>query len=108
MSKHTPGPWFAVKNTRYWDIVLKNEPHQVGLASVIVTPRSDRYQDDDIEIEANARLIAAAPDLLAALENTLQFAEACHRMTEDKYMRIAIGNDIMKARAAIAKATGGA
>jgi len=53
-----------------------------------------------------AHLIAAAPELLDALENTVQFAEASHRQCDDPLMREAIGRDILKARAAISKAKG--
>lgn len=51
--------------------------------------------------EANARLIAAAPDLLAALEELLPIAARSIQGTTD-------GEPILQAaRAAIAKATGG-
>ena len=53
---------------------------------------------DEAEDEANARLIAAAPDMLAALE------ELC----ADKYLADPINADRMgKAKAAISKAKGG-
>ena len=57
MSTHTPGPWFS-------------HPTDAGKAIVApdcsiceMSPWDDEYQD---ELEANARLIAAAPDLLEA------------------------------------------
>ena len=55
------------------------------------------------EAEANARLIAAAPDLLVALQQALSLIDA--------YRRISGGDGDLAAatvRAAIAKATGGA
>ena len=55
------------------------------------------------EVEANARLIAAAPELLEALEAVLPDLEhyvATHGPGPDKRLAVA--------RAAIAKATGGA
>jgi hypothetical protein len=52
----------------------------------------------DGDIVANARLIAAAPDLLAALEDMLNLT-----LDEDD---IAVSSRIAKARAAIAKAKG--
>ena len=52
----------------------------------------------DGDIVANARLIAAAPDLLAALEDMLNLT-----LDEDD---IAVSSRIAKARAAIAKAIG--
>lgn len=48
---HTPGPWIAL------DDMIKNQSHE-NIACVL----SDDYKSD-------ARLIAAAPDLLCALEN---------------------------------------
>lgn len=50
------------------------------------------------DLAANARLIAAAPDLLAALEDMLNLT-----LDEDD---IAVSSRIIKARAAIAKAKG--
>lgn len=57
MSKHTPGPWGLVRHEDTW---------LVGPGIVI----DDTAEED----EANARLIAAAPELLAALERTLSNA----------------------------------
>ena len=51
------------------------------------------------EAEANARLIAAAPELLEALQNMLGLTEASDYM--------GVGEIEQQARAAIAKATGG-
>jgi len=67
---------------------------------------SEPHEADDIpfhEAEANARLIAAAPDLLAALQDTLRMLEAAHR---ELGMFTAHNKRIIAARAAIAKATG--
>jgi hypothetical protein len=55
MSSHTPGPW--VVDTDIW--VVEDSAHNPGQVASI----SDRP-----ERRANARLIAAAPDLLAACE----------------------------------------
>jgi hypothetical protein len=67
-TKHMPGPW----NAR-------------GTAGHETHGQSAVYGDDgkDIAIvydgEANARLIAAAPELLAALENTLKMLMETHK-----------------------------
>ncbi len=58
MSQHTPGPWN--EGTCWWDIL---GPQDEYVAQVRVES-SDRIA----EAEANAVLIAAAPELLAALE----------------------------------------
>jgi hypothetical protein len=68
MSKHTPGPWEAngyhirqrVTGTRSISEVAYTGPHHTAPHEY---PKSCRLVD-----EANARLIAAAPDLLEALE----------------------------------------
>jgi hypothetical protein len=87
--KHTPGPWVAFqrdkeKGTNYYRILLHNHPDQQGV-----------YGQDSLCGycgEANARLIAAAPELLEALkEIAMETTEAWTRW---------------RARAAIAKATG--
>lgn len=55
----TPGNWFAVKNSSYWDITLVNAQYQQSLASVIGVPRADSGPYDYLETEANAEFIAA-------------------------------------------------
>ena len=58
MSAHTPGPW----------IVLNNQKGGVG---VYVTPSQYNVLDHTapgVDVLANARLIAAAPRMLAALK----------------------------------------
>lgn len=80
---HTPGPW-TVDDTEYIDIVAP--------AGRIAMLDSDLLTD---HCEANARLIAAAPDLLAALQEMLKYAEGF----ED-------ADHVIDARAAIARATG--
>jgi len=88
MSKHTPEPWIYIGNG---DIVARSENYCGGekdIASVFLT-----VNDED---EANARLIAAAPDLLEALQAIMAGVAGCERQPHWE-----------AARAAIAKATGG-
>jgi len=88
--RHTPGPWkFDRKGRR----IVDADGEYVAPATL------SRYHDDrtDPEAIANARLIAAAPDLLAALRDLVNFT-AQHNQ----------GKYVMAARAAIAKAEGGA
>ena len=101
--KHTPGPW-----------VIETVPTSVGICHKIgpfpprrpddVTSRSaclyadypSGYNPADNELYANARLIAAAPELLEALEELIaatNHLEPCPATAD-------------KARAAIAKAKG--
>lgn len=69
MNKHTPGPWTAgLTDSR------KVPAFVVGATSACgFTPLVCHVQSADIDIgNANARLIAAAPDLLAALQGLLK------------------------------------
>ena len=90
MNKHTPGPWTVTrvsKSTILKDLYVSASPERVAR---VVLPATANSID---EYEANARLIAAAPDLLEALKGFMDGAEA-------------MGWNTDKARAAIAKATG--
>lgn len=60
-TKHTPGPWAARKPD---DIGGSRVYADCKGGSLIATPG---YMRDESESEANARLIAAAPELLEAL-----------------------------------------
>jgi len=94
MSKHTPGPW---QWTQHFDPTISIYKDGFGQIARL-------YDSSAGTGKANARLIAAAPDLLADLQ------EACDRI-EDLVSRLG-GTDPEKAtesyRATIAKATGGA
>lgn len=60
-----------------------------------------------MEAEANARLIAAAPDLLAALNGVLEhYANRYHDLTDGEHGDIEPFQAVKRARAAIAKAGG--
>jgi hypothetical protein len=64
--KHTPGPWTLQKHYNH-----ANEPHQELFSRIGIAhkPLARLYPDcafSGPEDEANAHLIAAAPDLLAA------------------------------------------
>lgn len=94
----TPGPWIAHKypTKRGYGFVIQSEEHRgISIASLSPGISTDRIEPI---AEANARLIAAAPDLLAALEELLesQRGDWPLRQAEAK----------QQARAAIAKAKG--
>lgn len=103
-SKHTPGPWTA----HFWNNLDNGTLEPTGKRTI----RIEHQVFPDIKIgralatldfdnEANARLIAAAPELLDALQDAMRwFAKL-----EDW---CGVGDpNIEKYRAAIAKATGG-
>jgi hypothetical protein len=94
MSKHTKGPWEVDK--------IASMHVQSGRRGVCSTGGYSNNQECPIKIEeenqANAHLIAAAPDMLEALEEVLNIkdydtAEKCEEVRE-------------KARAIVAKARG--
>jgi hypothetical protein len=117
MSQHTPGPWsMMLQNSRpkeygggitFWEV-----PVQVGrgknagnVLALVCMGGPAATQSTKESVEANARLIAAAPDLLEALRAYHYLPtvsvngadlDGCRREAE------------RLAEAAIAKATGGA
>ncbi len=93
MSKHTPGPWRIIE-IRGRAVIL--EPEQDGHVCKI-SEWADEYAEEQ---EANARLIAAAPELLEALENLVSLCEAGLNKEYN------IEAELSEPRAAIAKATG--
>ena len=97
---HTPGPWQC-------EPVTDSNPE--WLDTPLVRGRFDIFPvpHDDCA-DANARLIAAAPELLAATERLLKLweAQAVVGASPDADAWRAIARDCDKARAAIAKARG--
>jgi hypothetical protein len=70
MSKHTPGPW-EIEGHYHFGYKWISGPEHSQLAQVVWCME---YEDRSPSCEANAHLIAAAPDLLEALEIALDFA----------------------------------
>ena len=86
MNKHTPdftpGPWDATRPFKQWSVTSRDGR---TVCDMPIHMSTDRRRDAEMQlepegqrIEANARLIAAAPDLLAALDETI--CGACHDM----------------------------
>lgn len=65
MSKHTPGPWRV--NDQRESGVMNNGVYVLGGRNNFVRV-FDEWRDEEIQL-ANARLIAAAPELLDALKS---------------------------------------
>jgi hypothetical protein len=92
--KHTPGPWvFECKQGGYSSWIGPDTGDQDGSPIICVMerdeliPETDRRKSDQYtfsaEQVANARLIAAAPDLLWALEKMLREHDAL-QMAENR------------------------
>jgi hypothetical protein len=96
-AKHTPGPWKIAFFEYEPNEVFVQWPH--GYAAVHGS-RAGR--------EANARLIAVAPDLLAALNDLLPYTDDLCDAGPEGYgwQSLELEEVIGKARAAISKATG--
>lgn len=67
MSKHTPGPWVADDNEGFsvWKIYSRMSPSGSGIPGPFVA----EVIGDSAEADANAHLIAAAPEMLDALKH---------------------------------------
>jgi hypothetical protein len=94
-AKHTPGPWSVQGDDRpgmQWNRHIHSSPN-VAVCFMAHSDGKDNARD-----EANASLIAAAPELLEALQEVVAFCER-NGLQSDAYDT---------ARAAIAKATGSA
>ena len=91
-TKHTPRPWTLTAHPCLPIGNIHHGPHQPGEVSVCAVSLRGNGTD-----EANARLLVAAPDLLAALRGIVDWKDA----------ECTWGDAIAAARAAIAKAEEG-
>lgn len=96
-TQHTPGPW-NVEHPYGEPGVYVASPN-TGLVAKLYAP------DAPANIEANAHLIAAAPELLSALREVMRFADG-KQHTKDAQTGESVGVVWAKARAAIFKAEG--
>lgn len=101
-AKHTPGPWdYFVGNANGRGLIRVETAASAATAGVHVASLARGGNS-----EANARLIAAAPELLEALENMVgtgaQFEDYCDDSEHDAESRCVF----CIARAAIAKVEG--
>lgn len=109
-TQHTPGPWigagpsFGDPYPRYTtSIVTEREDDDEGIVEICELP----FHHRDDENEANARIIAAAPDLLEAIKGLLESVTDAINAGDWKVDGACDPDiDIQRANAAIAKATG--
>ena len=88
-AKHTPGPWHVANGVQ-----IRGEREQIAKV----------WMMRGGEGNANARLIASAPELLAALQEVTMVLDALLNVRGNEPDPDSISG---RARAAIAKATGG-
>lgn len=93
---HTPGPWTITKN-----------PHTrlVFVAGYPLYRACPDGLNDERRKEADARLIAAAPDLLAACQRLVTLIDESDQWS-DVVSGTAMGEIVNEARTAVAKAEG--
>ena len=93
MTNHTPGPWHKTASDAHGYVYADN--------GTCIAPFCEHSAEKmDVERSANARLIAAAPELLELAQAFLSYLED---KSNSERRRLAC---IAGARAAIAKATG--
>ena len=100
---YTPGPWIVTDERamcrELWINVLHPDVGTVSLAAV--RPGCDAANELG-DTEANARLIAAAPEMFEALQNILLCPAILDELNGDNETN----NAVAKARAALSKALG--
>lgn len=113
-SAHTPGPWCVedpMGPESLWIVQEDKETYEWFPIAVCNMPDEEDHNFTGSEVVANARLIAAAPELLEAAQAMDQFWKALGAIDEfegvdadyERFERVA-----QLAHAAIAKATGAA
>ncbi len=109
MSKHTPGPWYIEKlHPNDWQINSDSVDHCLFQITPVIGNKTLTVRD-----KANARLIAAAPDLLESIQELIAAQNAEGRpaggfslkpATREHQRRVFLA--WQRIHAAIAKATG--
>lgn len=103
-SKHSPGPWIVDRHADNEELVVRSDPDW-GIVANCQTDSYSLSEQENLmaEIQANARLIAAAPEMLNMLLSVENwFREYDVQNGPDSGSQLLLNN----IRAAIAKATG--
>lgn len=116
MSKHTPGPWHLETVKTSVGVCHKVGPFPPSRTgekprhACLYADYPSEHRPSDIELFANARLISAAPDLLAALESALPYVQRVSGSAPTQPHNTKKRDDAVKVartiEAAIAKAKG--
>lgn len=104
MSEHTLGPWIVSMTLRDPGCIIIHDKQGRSIASCwnLMGPHGE---EPNTPMEANARLIAASPDLLAACQAFVEAHEPC--TAQPRFIdSVGLHEAFAEAKAAIAKATG--
>jgi hypothetical protein len=96
---HTPGPWMIADGSQYRVLSVARDESGDITRCVYICDTANNAKTRTPENKANARLIAAAPELLESLRNVLEDMHAEWSMHGGTHQMV---------REAIAKATGDA
>jgi hypothetical protein len=110
MSAHTPGPWTVHERHAPYSVwgFGTAENTQVAACRVLLDDGTwDRYfAGTSDECVANARLIAAAPELLAALHQAVAIIRVFVDVDDTRWSHLRDAAELQAIEAAIAKAEG--
>lgn len=81
-AQHTPGPWIVIRANGRVDVIATDDPRHSFASAVCEIAEDDDRQGDGVA-EANARLITAAPELFAALQQIERLSREADRSTVD-------------------------
>ncbi len=105
-TQHTPGPWKAVRNASFWEVVTPPPGQTLDQANEYSPSLAYVWGEGEEQAEANARLIAAVLDLLEVARSaaSMNLHIVPGRRTEQ--CTCSQCDMVRSARAAIAKAEG--
>lgn len=111
MAQHTPGPWTRdERDGRMREgFVLESAGIRGATGTFVAAALDFNRWDRDAEVEANARLIAVAPEMYALLESLHADLARYAKMTEEAWSSGSIAFDSMATNISrvLAKARGG-
>ena len=105
-TKHTQGPWKVLEHGKGIKRHCVGTENTAPIQAVICEIDTKSLQTTDAIRLANARLIAAAPDMLAILKSLV--FETSHFIHGDGKNGAIVANELKNAIAAISKAEGNA
>ena len=101
--KHTPGPWKVEEYQNYFEIWPDRKSGAVQIIAATHHWECEAWKNDD---RANARLIAAAPELYDAIKRLFKHCAMVHTHWGDSSNKLEADAAISAALTAIAKAEG--